>query len=84
MNYLCPQICIVCKNSTYKMHAGRRIHTHTHAHTHARTHVAAYLRLRSTFVYGMTSLLFDKTSLLSETLFPAFHRVRTSTLGRFT
>ena len=49
------------------------------------------LRLRNTFVYGMTSLLFDKllkhkgqVSKVDESLFPAFHRVRTSTLGRFT
>ena len=49
------------------------------------------LRMRNMFVYGMTSLLFDKllkhkgqVSKVDESLFPAFHRVRTSTLGRFT
>ena len=41
-----------------------------------------YLRLRNTFVYGMTSLLLTNDSEVDETLFPAFHRVRTSTLGR--
>ena len=43
-----------------------------------------YLRLRNTLVYGMTSLLLTNDSEVDETLFPAFHRVRTSTLGRFT
>ena len=66
-------------------------YTHTHTRTHARRHArtqAPCLRLRNTFVYGMTSLLFDlgltSSRQVSEVDETAFHRVRTSTLGRFT
>ena len=62
MNYLCPQICnfvLFCKNDLFRrartMHnEGGYTHTHTHTHTHHNR------RQRNTFVYGMTSLLFDK------------------------
>ena len=97
MNYLSSQIYILfCKNDYFGVHAlcipKERIYIHTH--TLARETTNRLLRLRNTFVYGMTSLLFDKllkhkassrqVSEVDESLFPAFHRVRTSTLGRFT
>ena len=63
MNYLCPQFVLCyefCKNCTCTQEA------------HTRTHARTCLRLRNTFVYGMTSLLFEQVSEVDETLFPCF------------
>ena len=94
MNYLSSQIYILfCKNDYFGVHALCIPKERTHIPL-ARETTNRLLPLRNTFVYGMTSLLFDKllkhkassrqVSEVDESLFPAFHRVRISALGRFT
>ena len=70
---------------------GGHTHTRTHTRTHARTHLvcACAIRLfmgwRHCFLTKQASLQArDKSPKWTRLFSPAFHRVRTSTLGRFT